>query len=208
MKSNEIRDMPCLSDRHTESACGFTIVELLISMAIGLIIITALTSTFVTQRQSYDVQQQITAAVQMARAAMDMMSREIRLAGYDPTGAGFNGIPYDTSQLQVLADLDGDGATTSSNENIAYAFYGETDQIKRKTGNGYFQPFAEDAQAFSFDYLDSEGNSTYISADIRQVRISLTIRTEKPDPEYSSNGGYRTVKLSSFITPRNLWFSD
>ncbi|MBW2568666.1 MAG: prepilin-type N-terminal cleavage/methylation domain-containing protein, partial [Deltaproteobacteria bacterium] len=67
---------------------GFTLVELLISMTIGLIILTALSSTFLMQRKIYDVQEQMVEMVQTARAAMDMMTREIRMAGYDPTGAG------------------------------------------------------------------------------------------------------------------------
>lgn len=61
---------------------GFTLVELLISMTIGLIILTALSSTFLMQRKIYDVQEQIVEMVQTARAAIDMMTREIRMAGY------------------------------------------------------------------------------------------------------------------------------
>lgn len=190
--------------KHTAQS-GFTMIELLISMAIGLLIIAALSSTFVTQRQSYDIQQQITAAVQTARAAMDMISRELRLAGYDPTDIGLIGIPYSADQLQVLADLDGDGLTTSPNEDIIYKYNLEDMQITRNTGGGD-QPFAENAQEFAFDYLDANGSSTADAAQIRQVKIALTIRTEKPDPDYSDNGGYRTVKLSSYVTPRNLAF--
>ena len=66
-------------DRNKES--GFTLVELLIAMTIGLIILAALSSTFLMQRKAYDVQEQIVEMVQNARAAMDMMSREIRMAG-------------------------------------------------------------------------------------------------------------------------------
>jgi prepilin-type N-terminal cleavage/methylation domain-containing protein len=61
---------------------GFTLVELLIAMTIGLIILAALSSTFLMQRKIYDVQEQIVEMVQNARAAMDIMTREIRMAGY------------------------------------------------------------------------------------------------------------------------------
>ena len=71
------------SPKNKES--GFTLVELLIAMTIGLIILAALSSTFLIQRKTYDVQEQIVEMVQTARAAMDMMTREIRMAGYgDP----------------------------------------------------------------------------------------------------------------------------
>jgi len=190
-------DKPC--GRH-----GFTLIELLIAMAIGMTLMGALTITFVSQRKAYDIQQQITEAVQMARAAMDMMHREVRLAGYNPTDAGFDGIPISTTELQILADLDGDGVTTGSSENITYKHYDETDQIKRKTGSGYFQPFAENVQEFIFVLLDGNDNTAAGSADIRKVKITITVRTDKPDPNYTSNNGYRTMSLTSYVTPRNL----
>ncbi|MEA3428733.1 MAG: hypothetical protein U9Q84_05890, partial [Thermodesulfobacteriota bacterium] len=74
----------------------------------------------------------------------------------------------------------------------------------RKTGNGYFQPFAENVQSFTFDYLDSAGSATTTTADIRQIKITITARTSKADADYSANNGYRTHSLTSLITPRNL----
>jgi len=186
---------------------GFTLVELLIAMTIGLIILAALSSTFLLQRKTYDVQEQIVEMVQTARAAMDMMTREIRMAEYDPRkkdyGATFDGITYNSSQLQILADLNGNGSTADSNENITYTYDGTDFQIDRNTGGGA-QPFAENIQSFTFDYLDSNGNSTTTTADIRQMRITITARASKADADYSTNNGYRTHTLTSLITPRNL----
>ncbi|NQT10838.1 MAG: prepilin-type N-terminal cleavage/methylation domain-containing protein [Desulfobacteraceae bacterium] len=193
---------------------GFTLVELLIAMTIGLIILAALSSTFLIQRKTYDVQEQIVEMVQTARAAMDMITREIRMAGYDPTGAGFDGIIYNADQLQIETDINGDGnilnddGSYDSNEHIVYKYYDKDSiypyQTKRKTGNGNFQPFAENIQSFIFDYLDSSGSATTTTADIRQIRITITARTSKADADYSANNGYRTHTLTSFITPRNL----
>jgi len=194
---------------------GFTLTELLIAMALSGIILGTIASTFIMQRKTYDIQEQITEMVQTARASIDMMSREIRMAGHDPTGAGFDGITYDADQLQIKVDIykknntgDPDGDTLDSNENIIYKYYDEHSkypyQIKRKTGNGTFQPFAENIKEFKFDYLDSAGNATTTTADIRQIRITITSRTAKHDPNYSPNGGYRTYTLTSLITPRNL----
>jgi type IV pilus assembly protein PilW len=203
------------SSKNKES--GFTLVELLIAMTIGLIILTALSSTFLMQRKIYDVQEQVAEMVQNARAAMDMMSREIRMGGYDPTDAGFDGITYDADQLEIKADMyqttntgNPDGDTDDSNENIIYTYYDENSaypyQIKRKTGGGNFLSFAENIEAFTFDYLDSNGNPTTTTADIRQIKITITARTARPDRDYSANSGYRTYTLTSFITPRNLAF--
>ena len=183
---------------------GFTIVELLIALTIGLIVLAALVSVFIQQRKTYDVQVQITEMIQSARAAMDMMSREIRMAAYDPTGAGFDGIIYNATQLQIQADLNGDGNTSSgANEIITYSYDGTNLKIDRTPGlAGTPETFAENIQSFTFDYLDSTGASTTTSADIRQIRITIVARTAKPDPDYP--GGYRTYTLTSLITPKNL----
>jgi len=173
---------------------GFTLIEMLISMAIGLIIILALSSTFLLQRDAYDDQEQIAEMVQTARAAMDMMTREIRMGGYDPTGAGFDGITYNASQLQIRADNDGDGNITGQ-ENIIYIYDATNLQIDRNIGSGD-QPFAENIQTFTFSYLDGAGNTTTTTSAIRQIEITITART--------SDGSHTPYILTSYITPRNL----
>jgi prepilin-type N-terminal cleavage/methylation domain-containing protein len=61
---------------------GFTLIELLIAMALALVIIASLATSFVSQRKAFDVQQQMTELNQNARAAMDIMSRDIMMVGY------------------------------------------------------------------------------------------------------------------------------
>ncbi len=189
---------------------GFTLVELLIGMAVGLIVLGALASTFIIQSRSLDVQEQVAEMVQTARAAMDMMSREIRMAGYSPTGATFDGITYHATQLQILADFRGagendppDGDTGDNNEDIIYTHDAANLQIDRNT-----QPFAENIQAFDFQYLEADGvtevSSSADNDEIRQIRLTITARTSKPDPNYGINWGYRRYTLTSVITPPNL----
>ncbi|MDY6952927.1 MAG: prepilin-type N-terminal cleavage/methylation domain-containing protein [Thermodesulfobacteriota bacterium] len=204
--------MVCFLDGKTQ-ARGFTLIELLIAMAISAIVLSAIVSAFVVQRKSYGALEQITEMVQTARAAMDMMGREVRMAGYDPKGVGIIGIAYNASKLQLRADLRGDGKTSGPdgdtndpNENITYKYYETTHQIKRKTGRGHFQPFAENIQAFTFEYLNGDGHVTTKTTDIRQIEITITARTSRPDPNYPRNNGYRTYTLASLITASNLAF--
>jgi type IV pilus assembly protein PilW len=180
---------------------GFTLVELLIAMAITGIILGAVVSTFIIQRKSYALQEQITEMLQNARAAMETMTREIRMAGYHTIGAAFDGITYNAAQLQIRADLNSDGDTNDTDENIIYSHDAANLQIIRNAGAD--QPLADRIQNFTFNYLDKDGNPTTISANIRQVNIAITARTPKPDPKYAANGGYRTYTLTSLITPRN-----
>ena len=191
-------------------ARGFSLVEMLIAMAVGMAVLGAMYGVFNIQSKTLGNQEEIVAMQQSVRAGMDMMAREIGMAGYNPAGATFAGVTYDTTQLRIMADLNGDGDTEDEHENIAYKYYNSSEypyQIKRKTGGGDFQPFVENVQSFTFVYLKSDGITTAAaSAEVRQIRITITGRTAKPDSSYSVNGGYRTYTLTSVIAPMNLAF--
>ena len=186
---------------------GFTLVELMVSMGIGMVILAAVTTTFMSQTRIYNAQEQINEMQQNARGVLDILSRELKMAGYKPNGGGFNGVTYSTTQLMVQADLNSDGAISTSsiaNEQITYAFDSANEQITRAVGSGSAQILAEHISAFTFNYLDSAGAATTVSANIRQVSITITAKTAKPDPNYTSDGGYRTYTMSATITPGNL----
>jgi type IV pilus assembly protein PilW len=186
---------------------GFTLVELMVSMGIGMVILAAVTTTFMSQTRIYNAQEQINEMQQNARGVLDILSRELKMAGYKPNGGGFNGVTYSTTQLMVQADLNSDGAISTSstaNEQITYAFDSANQQITRAVGSGSAQVLAEHIAAFTFNYLDSAGAATTVSANIRQVSITITAKTAKPDPNYTSDGGYRTYTMSATITPGNL----
>jgi type IV pilus assembly protein PilW len=186
---------------------GFTLVELMISMGIGMVILAAVTTTFMSQTRIYNAQEQINEMQQNARGALDIISREVKMAGYKPSGGGFNGVTYSTTQLMVQADLDSNGAISTSstaNEQITYAFDSANQRITRIVGSGSAQVLAEHITAYTFSYLDGSSAATTVSANIRQVTISITAKTAKPDPNFTSNGGYRTYTVSATITPGNL----
>ncbi len=186
---------------------GFTMVELVVALTISLVLMGIAVKIFLVQQKAYNVQEQLSEMQQNIRAAMDMIVRETKMAGYNPTEASFNGITYDTSQLRILADLDGNGAATSTNEDITYSYDGTDSQIVRDIGAGG-QPVAENIQSFTFDYLDANGTSTTDTDAIRQIKITITGRTAKVDPDLKRvNGvGYRYGTLSAFVTPENLDF--
>lgn len=211
MKKSGVIDDPSGAPGFPGRAAGFSLVELLIAMTVGLVVLGAMYSVFTIQNKTFGNQEQIVEMQQNARAATDMISREIRMAGYDPadvntdsdTSNNFSGVTVNASQLQIQADLDGSGAIiTASQENIIYAFDAANKKITRNIGAGA-QSFAENIDSFSFEYLDSNGNVTAVSANVRQIRITITGRTAKPDPAYTANGGYRTYALTSVIALRN-----
>jgi len=241
------------SSKNKES--GFTLIELLITMTIGLIILTALSSTFLMQRKIYDVQEQVVEMVQNARAAMDMMTREIRMAGYMVVGNAITNQGNNT--ITFLCDIDSDIVTTVAtdadagdisisvnlndsddyvattdyiyiSDGIATAFIratgfdttGEPDTINLSAGltNSYSvgsSVLTVEQITYELDGTTLRRNNQPLAENIEDLQISqsgnsinvsLIARTSKPDPDYTdpTYGHYRTYKLTSVITPRNL----
>lgn len=61
---------------------GFTLVELLVAIALGLVILAGVYQTFRTQHDSYIVQDQVAAMQQNLRAAMYLITRDLQMAGW------------------------------------------------------------------------------------------------------------------------------
>jgi prepilin-type N-terminal cleavage/methylation domain-containing protein len=61
---------------------GFTLVELLVVLAIVGIVMGGIYSVFIRSNQVYISQEEVVAAQQEARSALDILGREIRMAGF------------------------------------------------------------------------------------------------------------------------------
>jgi type IV pilus assembly protein PilW len=157
---------------------GFTLVELLVAMAISGIIAGAIFTAFLSQQRSYLAQEQVSEVQQNLRAALDIMTRDIRMAGYSRGAPGF-GItdisPRDiddnidvtvtgNGSFEFTADID-DNGTVSSGETIYYCVYdfpvaspdGITD-LGRNSGGGR-QLVAENIEALGLAYaFDMDGD--------------------------------------------------
>jgi prepilin-type N-terminal cleavage/methylation domain-containing protein len=73
---------------------GFSLIELLIAMALSLILLAHGFQLLVIQHRQYIIQDGIAEAQQNLRAGMDMMSHEIRAAGY--------GVPSDVQKIVAM----------------------------------------------------------------------------------------------------------
>jgi type IV pilus assembly protein PilW len=198
---------------NNDRASGFTLMELLVSMSIGMVVLAALAKTFTVQSRQNTAEEQVAQMQGNARAALDLMVREIQMAKYNPAGTAFSsayGVTYSASQLEVKADMDGNGTISTSSgsvEDIIYARDAANNYITRKLGSGTAEIVADNITAFTFAYYDANGSavtSSGNSGNIRKVTINITARTAKPDPSYTSNSGYRTYQISADITPPNM----
>lgn len=68
--------------RGSPSAAGFTLIELMIAMVLGLVIMGGIVSLFAASRQSFRVDAQITRMQDEARFAVEEIARDVQMAGY------------------------------------------------------------------------------------------------------------------------------
>src|SRR3989304_7636496 len=199
------------------NSSGFTLLELLISMTIGLVVLGSVFSSFTTQKKSYELQEQITVMEQNLRVPLDFITRDLRNAGYNPTedlttGTSVGLVPDDpndpddpnvsitTNSIKILSDIDGNGAipttNTDADEKVTYDLDGTdyTDGITFDIDrNG--QPLVQNITALTFTYYDSDGHTTATPitgtslANIRVVQVSITARTEREDLTFMSGSG-------------------
>lgn len=74
-----------MSTQFKLSSRGFTFIELLITLVVSGILMSGVYTAFKTQQDSYLAQEQVAETQQNIRAALDIMVREVRMAGFDPS---------------------------------------------------------------------------------------------------------------------------
>lgn len=116
---------------------GFTLVELMITLAMSGIIVAAVYSAYNIQQKTYYTQGQVVEMQQNIRAALELMSSEIRMAGYDPGGDAKASIPPKvslpptfsaaatykgtaSSKFSFSADLNDNGVDTDVSERVVF----------------------------------------------------------------------------------------
>ncbi len=97
---------------------GFTLVEMMVTLFLAFLLCATLYATYTMQRKAHATQGQVVEMQQNLRSAFEAMTREIRLAGYDPRGTAFRGGAVAISAARptlfaFAADLDGNGVLGS-----------------------------------------------------------------------------------------------
>ena len=80
---------------------GFSLIELMIAMVIGLVLMSGIVSVFASSRKSFDMTQEISSVQESARFAMDALNEDIRLAGFQGCAMS-SGISGNSAEIQAL----------------------------------------------------------------------------------------------------------
>jgi len=207
---------------------GFTLLELMVAMAIASVLIAGIYTFYRSQLRSHVTQLVVADMQQDARVAMYMMTREIRMAGCDPrnnTGATIRIANAD--EIAFDSDEDGDGAIDEDSERFYYGL--QAGNLVRGSWEDDLTPddlnlVALNIDALNFVYLDSAGSVTANPADIRAVQITLVARSGDQVPVLMNrqtdstiyrnqqgdivlaapNDNFRRIRLTATVKVRNM----
>jgi len=211
----------------TQDNKGFTLIEILVGLAVTGIVMTTVYTAYMSQQRSYVAQEAVAIMQQNLRAGMYMMTRELRMAGYDPkrtANAKIESLTTTTGAATVrfTKDEDMSGSTAGdSGEDVTYNLYVATDGIqklgrKNPTNN---MPVAENIEKLHLTFLTAAGVPTTDTTQVRSVQITLVAKSERKDNDYHNSfsykdlqggtynigaDGFRRAALSTQISCRNL----
>lgn len=169
---------------------GFTLVELLVTLALFSIIIASIGAVLVPMRRSYTSQEVSSAVQQSVRMAVELMVNDIRLAGLDPMESANAGIEMaNATSMRFTADRVPEGATESdgeiksnNSERLTYYLEGSDQSLRLRTDEGTpsqtTQTLVNNVTNLQFRYFDTDGNETAALADIRAVQVTLTVEED------------------------------
>ena len=197
---------------------GFSLLELLIVLAVFSFIVGGIFSNLTQSQTRYQFEQEVAEVQQTARNAVDIMDREIKLAGFpipsyydsalnwtsansERVAAGF--VTLGATNLVFEADLAEDGIV----DRVEYRLNGTTLErsARDKTAGGgapaaVYQTLATNVTGLTFSYLNSSGSTTTVPADVRSVGILFNINTTNVDPQ---NRNRRTITVQTRAAVRN-----
>lgn len=134
------------------------------------------------QAQAVEGQARTQHLVSNARLALELITRDVRLAGYNPTGAPFVGVTVTPMSLHLRADLNGNGTTAEPDEDVYYIYDAAHQHIRRVDRHGE-AIIAEHIQTLTVMGLDAAGSPTYVPAQTRAVHVTITAQETSSTPE-------------------------
>jgi prepilin-type N-terminal cleavage/methylation domain-containing protein len=163
----------------TNRSAGFTLIEVLVVIALLSLVFGTVYRSFANVNRSYTNENVKAGVQQKARIGIDLMARDIRLAGLDPLGSantGFDPATTNSSSIGYTADLNYDGDIDDPFEDMVYSLNGHSLEQTSHLGTATLM---DNVSALSFTYLDAEENVLPVplgTDQIRTVLISLTVQ--------------------------------
>ncbi|MGD8294798.1 MAG: hypothetical protein PVG67_00290 [Desulfobacterales bacterium] len=182
-------------------ADGFTVAELVLALAMMMMVMAAMISLLISLNRSYTTQNVTAGVQQVTRAGIDIMTRDIRMAGLNPLKINQIGIlEASVDKIRFQHDVNGNGTIESDqDEDIAYLLNRNHQLIRQKDGNSRSnKSLINHVEDLTFRYVDRKDEETSILEDIQSVEISLMVR------EPAGNNKFISRTYSTRVICRNL----
>jgi prepilin-type N-terminal cleavage/methylation domain-containing protein len=208
---------------------GFTLIEVLIALAIAGVVMSALYSIFIPQTKTYRTQDQVVDLQRSLRFVMTLMERDIRKTAYNPGGL---------TELRATSDgVDNDcDGTTDEVDNAATMFVMEAESVgfleatanaltlsQDMNGDGKVcgdvevinyrlsgmvlerngKPLSDNIEILNFIYLAEDGGVASRIEDIRSLQIAIIGRTKDEDPSYTNTHSYLNLQGAEILSAQN-----
>lgn len=216
-------------DHSRNRSQGFTLVEVMVALAIAGIITTAIYAVFISQSKTYSNQEQIVELQHGLRYGMSLLERDLRQAGYNPGGlttakAETDGIDNDCDSTTDEAD---NTATWMVNESESIGFLeasanhvsfsrddngdgsvcGDKERITYMLNGMTLErngtPLKDNIEVLNFVYLREDGGVATTIEDIRSVQITIVGRTKDQDPSYKNTQSYVNLQGTEILPVQN-----
>ncbi len=164
---------------------GFTLSEMLVTIILMLVVMSALYSIFDMSLRVFSFGNDKVEAVENARIGLERMEREIRYAyPYNKAGIGGSasntviagGVANPSNTITFGNDLNGDRKIDTATEQITYSLSGGSPPALLRNGQAAIEYVKNDG--LTFQYLDKNGSVTATPSQVAIVRISLGIEVE------------------------------
>ena len=210
---------------------GVTLIELLVTLVICSIVVAGIYRVFIAQSKAYTVQDQVAEVQQTVRSAMDILLRDLRMAGYDDDSPN-SPIAITTPIVYPVVD---------SSITVSYAYYDSgTAQYQKYTvqywrdaptsrlyrlltvndvaAAGNPEVLLENVDAFNLTYgvdenEDGAMDGAWVSAAnvgaLKVVAVTVTI-TGRPEKADANDDRFKNVTPRTLVTAvslRNLSFN-
>jgi type IV pilus assembly protein PilW len=163
----------------TSANGGFTVTELVLALAIMMMVMASIVSLLISLNRVYAAQNVIAGVQQVTRAGINIMTRNIRLAGLNPLKINRIGIlEASVNKIRFQHDTNGSGTIEAGqDEDSAYLLNGNHQLIRQKDGNSRSnKSLVDHVSDLTFKYVDRNNEETSILNEIHTVEISLTVR--------------------------------
>lgn len=210
-KSSDSSDMFQVS----RGQCGFSLVELIISLVVTLIILGVAVAAFTGALTSRQFQAGRTDGITSAQAALNIMTREIGNSGYGLIHNGLVVADSGENRIHFRSNLNNTNQfTNEEGEDVTYYYDANSQSVVRydpasnPTTSGIINSVSDvDFYYYNFGTVCNQTTSPggclgNASTDTGKVRITLTVVLDD-FANVNANGNRRNIEISSEVTLRN-----